>query len=198
MRATSAAKASNGTIRFISSVEIPTDITRREIYPVFLIALRCARICQSCRGICLFACVFDGFPRQDAMSHILVIDDEPSVCRVIEAVLTAAGYTVTTATDGHAGIEAAEKQDFSVAIVDLCMPNLNGIDTIREFRAMAPHMKLIAMSGLMSSSGGNTAPDFLGMAINLAGIPKLSKPFRRIELLDVVEHVMHKKASDAA
>ena len=132
------------------------------------------------------------------MSHILVIDDEQSVCRVIEAVLTAAGYTVTTASDGRSGIEAAEKQDFSVAIVDLCMPNLNGIDTIREFRAMAPQMKLIAMSGLMSSSGGNAAPDFLGMAINLAGIPKLSKPFRRIELLDVVEHVMHKKASDAA
>jgi len=132
------------------------------------------------------------------MSHILVIDDEPSVCRVIEAVLTAAGYTVTTVSDGRSGIEAAEKQDFSAAIVDLCMPNLNGIDTIREFRAMAPHMKVIAMSGLMSSSGGNTAPDFLGMAINLAGIPKLSKPFRRIELLEVVEQVMPKKASDAA
>ena len=104
----------------------------------------------------------------------------------------------STASDGRSGIEAAEKQDFSVAIVDLCMPNLNGIDTIREFRAMAPHMKLIAMSGLMSSSGGNTAPDFLGMAINLAGIPKLSKPFRRLELLDVVEQVTHKKTSDAA
>ena len=133
------------------------------------------------------------------MSHILVIDDEPSVCRVIEAVLTAAGYTVTTVSDGRSGIEAAEKQDFSAAIVDLCMPNLNGIDTIREFRAMAPHMKLIAMSGLMSSSGGgNTAPDFLGMAINLAGIPKLSKPFRRIELLEIVEQVTQKKTSDAA
>jgi hypothetical protein len=59
-------------------------------------------------------------------------------------------------------------------------------------------MKLIAMSGLMSPSEGNAAPDFLGMAINLAGIPKLSKPFRRIELLEVVESVMHKKASDAA
>lgn len=132
------------------------------------------------------------------MSHILVIDDEPSVCRVIEAVLTAAGYTVTTASDGRAGVEAAEKQTFSAAIVDLCMPNLNGIDTIREFRTIAPNMKLIAMSGLMSSSEGNAAPDFLGMAINLAGIPKLSKPFRRVELLDVVEHVIPKKTSDAA
>jgi len=132
------------------------------------------------------------------MSHILVIDDEPSVCRVIEAVLTAAGYTVTTAHDGRAGLEAAGQQDFSAAIVDLCMPNLNGIDTIRELRTLAPDMRLIAMSGLMSASEGNTAPDFLGMAVNLAGVPKLAKPFRRIELLDVVAQVMHKKTPDAA
>src|SRR5258708_39915226 len=93
MRATSAAKASNGIHHPISSVEIPTDIRRREIYSALLIASRCARICKSsCRGICLLAFAFDGFPRQDAMSHILVIDDEPSGCRFIEAVLTAAGY----------------------------------------------------------------------------------------------------------
>jgi len=132
------------------------------------------------------------------MSHILVIDDEPSVCRVIEAVLTAAGYKVTTAHDGRAGLEAAEQQDFSAAIVDLCMPNLNGIDTIREFRTLAPDMRLIAMSGLMSASEGSAAPDFLGMAVNLAGVPKLAKPFRRLELLDVVEQVMLKKDPDAA
>jgi len=132
------------------------------------------------------------------MSHILVIDDEPSVCRVIEAVLTAAGYTVTTAHDGRAGLEAAARQEVSAAIVDLCMPNLNDIDTIREFKTLAPAMKLIAMSGLMAASEGKAAPDFLGMAVNLAGVPKLSKPFRRIELLDVVEQVIHKKSSDAA
>lgn len=132
------------------------------------------------------------------MSRILVIDDEPSVCRVIEAVLTAAGYTVTTAPDGRAGIEEAEQNEYAVAIVDLCMPNLNGIDTIREFRDIAPHTAVIAMSGLMSPSSTSAAPDFLGMAINLAGIPKLSKPFRRMELLDLVESVVQKKKSDAA
>src|SRR5437879_4707663 len=124
---------------YLLSVEIPTDITRRKIYSVLLIASRCARICKSsCRGICLLAFVSDGFPRQDAMSHILVIDDEQSVCRVIEAVLTAAGYTVTTAPDGRSGIEAAEKQDFSVALVDLCMPNLNGIGALAGRRRMEP------------------------------------------------------------
>src|SRR5437879_12915864 len=125
--------------RIYSSLEIPTDITRRKIYSVLLIASRCARICKSsCRGICLLAFVSDGFPRQDAMSHILVIDDEQSVCRVIEAVLTAAGYTVTTAPDGRSGSEAAEKQDFSVALVDLCMPNLNGIGALAGRRRMEP------------------------------------------------------------
>src|SRR5437879_13862378 len=72
--------------RIYSSGEIPTDITRRKIYSVLLIASRCARICKSsCRGICLLAFVFDGFPRQDAMRHILVVDVQQSVCQVVTA-----------------------------------------------------------------------------------------------------------------
>lgn len=128
------------------------------------------------------------------MSRILVIDDELSVCQVIKAVLTASGYAVTIASDGRAGIDAVEQQDYSAAIVDLCMPNLNGIETIREFKTLAPDMALIVMSGLIAGCGNESTPDFLGMALNLGGIPKLTKPFKRQELLDVVAKTVPKEA----
>jgi DNA-binding response OmpR family regulator len=119
--------------------------------------------------------------------RILVIDDEPSVCAVVEKILAPSGYDVTTATGGRAGLEAAAKQFFSAAIVDICMRDVSGLDVIRALRAQAPGMGLIAMSGLLSESAGTGAPDFLGMAANLDGIPRLAKPFRPGELLDLVE-----------
>jgi hypothetical protein len=53
-------------------------------------------------------------------------------------------------------------------------------------RAQAPDTRLIVMSGLISEEAASGAPDFLGMAKNLHGIPRLAKPFRRDELLDLV------------
>jgi DNA-binding response OmpR family regulator len=119
--------------------------------------------------------------------HVLVIDDDLSICQIMETILTTSGYAVTIATSGRAGLEAARKQPFAAAIVDLCLPNVSGFDAIRALREHAPKMGLIAMSGLMFEDVDIGAPGFLGMGANLEGIPRLAKPFRRRELLDLVE-----------
>ena len=62
---------------------------------------------------------------------------------------------------------------------------MQGLDTIRAFKRLAPDMPLIAMSGLIADWAGNT-PDFLGMSANLQGVHRLSKPFRHEDLLDLV------------
>ena len=120
------------------------------------------------------------------MPHVLVIDDDPSVCHVIERMLDAAGYAVVTAGSGSAGLDAAARLSFAAAIIDLCMPHMYGLETIRAFRAQCPGTRLILMSGLTPESVGTDAPDFLGLAANLQGIPRLGKPFRREELLALV------------
>ena len=56
------------------------------------------------------------------MTRILVVDDDPSVCDVVERLLVSSGYAVTTATTGRAALEAATRQSFVAAFVDLCMP----------------------------------------------------------------------------
>ena len=121
------------------------------------------------------------------MIHVLVIDDDLLICQIMETILSTSGYAVTVATNARAGIEAARKHCFAAAIVDLCMPNVSGFDAIRALREHAPEMGLIAMSGLMFEEADIDAPDFLGMGANLEGIPRLAKPFRRRELLDLVE-----------
>jgi CheY-like chemotaxis protein len=147
---------------------------------------------------CPFCCDFAFRPRHIAvpankkeqaqrnlMVRILVIDDDLSVCGIIEKILVSSGYAVTVATCGRAGIAAAVTQSFAAVIVDLCMPDVSGFDAIGVLRAQAPDSRLIVMSGLISEAASG-APDFLGMAKNLHGIPRLAKPFRRDDLLDLV------------
>jgi CheY-like chemotaxis protein len=121
-----------------------------------------------------------------SMTRILVVDDDPSVCDVVERLLASSGYAVTTATTGRAALEAATQQSFAAAFVDLCMPNMHGLEIIHGLKSLAPHTKLIVMSGLMSDCGGPPAPDFLGLMGNLKGIERLSKPFGRQELLNLL------------
>ena len=123
---------------------------------------------------------------QASMTRILVVDDDPSICDVVERLLASSGYAVTTATTGRAALEAATKQSFAAAFVDLCMPSMHGLEIIDGLRALAPDTKLIVMSGLMSDCGGPPAPDFLGMMTNLKGIERLSKPFGRQDLLNLL------------
>jgi CheY-like chemotaxis protein len=120
------------------------------------------------------------------MIRILVIDDDPSICRIVENILVSSGYAVTVATSGRAGIAAAARQSFAAVIVDLCMPDVSGFDAIKMLKTNTPDTRLIVMSGLMAESAGCGTPDFLGMAANLQGIPRLAKPFRREDLLDLV------------
>ena len=119
------------------------------------------------------------------MPSILLIDDDVSVCQAAEEALTGSGFSVTIAPDGRAGINAATRQPFAAAIVDMCTPHLQGFDTIRTFRQVMPDLPLIAMSSRIADWAGNT-PDFLGMAANLQGVHRLSKPFRHEDLLDLV------------
>ncbi len=121
------------------------------------------------------------------MSHILVIDDDPSVCEVVEQLLGSLGFSVTTTTNGRAALAAAGTQSFSAAIVDLCMPTMHGLDVLQGLKSLTPQTKLIVMSGLMSDCGG--APDFLGMAADLRGVARLPKPFGRQELINLLGDV---------
>jgi CheY-like chemotaxis protein len=117
------------------------------------------------------------------MTCILVIDDDRAICDVIKLILVAAGYSVTLAHNGAAGLEAAQRTFFAVALVDLCMPGVNGLEIIRALQESTPRTRLVLISGLISEGG---APDFLGMATNLEGVARLGKPIRRGTLLDVI------------
>ncbi|RRJ94576.1 response regulator [Opitutaceae bacterium TAV4] len=83
---------------------------------------------------------------------LLVIEDEPSLRDVMQQTLESFGYQVITAEDGRAGIELFEKRHKEIAatLVDLLMPRVDGMTTIRELRRIVPGAVVLAMSGLGS------------------------------------------------
>jgi len=66
-----------------------------------------------------------------ASDKVLVVDDEMAMCKALSEFFTNFGYEVATAHDGAAAIEMAKKSAYSVAIVDLVMPGMSGMETVR-------------------------------------------------------------------
>ncbi|HEY6568339.1 MAG TPA: response regulator, partial [Actinomycetota bacterium] len=69
------------------------------------------------------------------MTRVLVVDDEPQILRGLRTNLRARGYEVDTAPDGESALELAAAHVPDVAIVDLGLPGIDGIEVIRGVRA---------------------------------------------------------------
>ena len=89
--------------------------------------------------------------------------------------------------DGAGALSMAAQESFSAAIVDVFMPGVDGLETIRRLTTLAPGMPLIVISGFPFARADSRSPDFLGMSIKLGSAHYLPKPFRPPELLGLVE-----------
>lgn len=117
------------------------------------------------------------------MARILVIDDEASTRQIIVALLNAAGHDVRQAAEGYEGEALAGLFSPDLAVVDLLMPQREGLETIQALRRGWPALKILAISG-----GGRLGTlDFLTVATYFGADAVLAKPFDRAQLLAVVE-----------
>ena len=79
---------------------------------------------------------------EKATPHLLVINDCTLTCRLLTALLTAEGYRVTTAPDGASGLAAARHHSYDLAIVDLHLPDLSGIEVAGLLQPEVPFLAL--------------------------------------------------------
>jgi CheY-like chemotaxis protein len=120
------------------------------------------------------------------MARILVIDDDAAVRAAMQMVLERDGLEVSAVGDGPTGVKLVAAEDFDLVLVDLFMPGMDGLETIRQVHRHKPALPIIIMSGLSFASTGAQPPDFLAMAGRLGAVGNLKKPFRPRELLAVV------------
>jgi CheY-like chemotaxis protein len=120
------------------------------------------------------------------VASILVIDDDSAVSATIKLLLDRAGHDVVVASDGRNGLKVFESGQFDLLIVDVFMPGMGGLETIRLVHAQRPELPVLVISGRAFPTDSRPTPDFLNMATRLGAITTLRKPFKPAELLTAV------------
>lgn len=116
------------------------------------------------------------------MIDILIIDDEPMIRESLAALFRREGFAVELATDGADGLARFAADPARLVVVDIVMPEKEGIETIRELRAQNAALPIIAISG--GGRRGNVP--FLDVARKLGANAALAKPFTRAQITDLV------------
>lgn len=120
------------------------------------------------------------------MANILVIDDDGAVQATIRLLLERAGHSVVVASDGRKGLAIFEAGEFDLLFLDIFMPGMDGIETMRLVHQQQPLIPIIAISGKPVNWDSATGPDFLTMATKLGAVSSLQKPFKPAALLAAV------------
>ncbi len=113
----------------------------------------------------------------------LVADDDADIRTMLRTILTEVGFEVCEASNGRQAVEECRKRHFDVIMVDIVMPEQEGLATIRQLRKELPDLKIVAMSGAF-------AGQFLHVAHMLGATALLSKPFRPGIVLEILENIL--------
>jgi len=85
-------------------------------------------------------------PAKRKEKSVLIIDDETGIRAVLKAFFTSKGYTVFEAASGEEALARAGKEKFSVALCDMNMPGIDGLETLRRLREIDPHLGVVMVT----------------------------------------------------
>ncbi len=124
---------------------------------------------------------------------ILIVEDNPQSMRLIEMVLRAKGYTLLEATDGREALEVAVRDEPSLIIMDIQLPEMNGLEVIRRLRRMPAfnHVPVIAITAYAMKGDKEK---FIESGFDAY----LSKPINTRELPGVVAEMLAGQQQDRA
>jgi two-component system KDP operon response regulator KdpE len=121
------------------------------------------------------------------MTRVLIVDDEPQILRALRINLTARRYDVVTAADGTHAIAAASHEHPDLVVLDLGLPDIDGVQVIRNLRGWTP-IPIIVLSG---RTGSHDKVD----ALDAGADDYVTKPFSIDELLARIRAVTRRKAT---
>ena len=120
------------------------------------------------------------------MSRILIVDDEAGLADALRRALERGGHEVRVAATGLEGARRYREQPADLAVIDIHMPEMDGLELLVQFRTLAPAMPVIVMSGGVQTGG----LDLLADARLLGAFTTLAKPFSIDELFGAVARAL--------
>jgi DNA-binding NtrC family response regulator len=115
----------------------------------------------------------------EKMKRLLVVDDEPIVGKRLQQMFSKIGFEIETYTEPSAAMAAMAARPFDLVVTDLKMEGMDGLEVLRQARAMNPAVRVIIITGYAS-------PDTAELAQQQGVFAFLAKPFRLDELKQVI------------
>jgi DNA-binding response OmpR family regulator len=111
---------------------------------------------------------------------VLVIDDEPSVADALKVILSDSGYRAVVATSGREALEELGKRRLDLAIIDVRLPDMSGLDVLRHLRRSHTNVTVIIITA-------HYTPELAAESLSLGAAGVLAKPFSPSDLLTMIE-----------
>lgn len=128
------------------------------------------------------------------MTKVLIVEDDPILNRAYVTVLTMEGFEVDSATDGYEGIKKAEASSPDIILLDMLMPNMDGLSFLRAFKQKEnhPNTKIIVFSNM-------SVPESMQEAVSLGAAKYLTKSsFTPKEMVEVIKETLSQPSPEAA
>lgn len=121
------------------------------------------------------------------MKKIILIEDESSVVSFIKKGLQELDYNISVAFDGKTGIKMAEDNDFDLIILDIMLPDINGLEVCKEIRKKNKTVPILFLTALDSSEN-------IVLGLESGGDDYLVKPFKFIELVARIKSLLRRSS----
>lgn len=115
-----------------------------------------------------------------ASLSVLIVDDHPGIYQTLRDILESEGYTVVTARTGNEAIARAQEQEFDVILMDVRMPDLNGIEAFRRIKSFSQKTRVIMMSAF-------SVEELKREALQEGAVAFLKKPLDVEKVLKLIE-----------
>jgi DNA-binding NtrC family response regulator len=122
-------------------------------------------------------------------ARILIIDDDENIRRVLETILTDEGYAVESADTAMKGIEKSQNAFFNIALVDVRLPDMEGIDLLPKLRNTKPKMRKIIVTGYPTLQNAMNA-------VNNGANAYVMKPFDVEKILNTIKDQLQKQREE--
>jgi len=119
-------------------------------------------------------------------AKVLLVDDEEDFLETLSSRLEMRGLKVSAVTSGEQAIVEAKEQDYDAIVVDLAMPGIDGLETLKRIKADNPNAEIIMLTGQASVQSGVEA-------MKLGAGDFLQKPVELSELLSKIGEAKNKK-----
>ncbi|MGD0979324.1 MAG: response regulator [Candidatus Bathyarchaeia archaeon] len=125
----------------------------------------------------------------DEHARILVVDDDESIRKILSTILEDEGYVVETAENGREAIDKSNTKVYNLALIDVRLPDIEGVTLLAKFKETVPRMRKIIITGFPSIQNAIEA-------VNNKADGYMLKPFEIEKILETIKNQLEKQREE--